>query len=166
MTVQGDRQNCPQKKPEGLTHQERMAVSIVTGPDGAHATPELSDGDLPVGHDVCEVGAHLWGKKTTMHRDQRKQCAVVTFWMAAPRCEGPKHPQPVTTAQAELSLPRKAAFWDFRPTSTVEMGPESDNGMSLLGRERKVPSGRWASGTLHSEVQWREFLCRRQYPAH
>lgn len=43
----------------GVHHeQERMAVSIVTGPDGAHASPELSDGDLPVGHDVCEVGAH------------------------------------------------------------------------------------------------------------
>lgn len=73
--VQGDRQNCLPQKLEVLTHQERMAVSIVTGPDGAHASPELSDGDLPVGHDVCEVGAHLWGKKTTMHRDHRKLCA-------------------------------------------------------------------------------------------
>lgn len=36
-----------------------MTVSIVTGPDGAHATPELADGDFPVGHDVSEVGANL-----------------------------------------------------------------------------------------------------------
>lgn len=44
-----------------------MTVSIVTGPDGAHATPELSDGDFPVGHDVSEVSANLcmWEGNTT-----------------------------------------------------------------------------------------------------
>lgn len=45
-----------------------MTVSIVTGPDGAHATPELSDGDFPVGHDVSEVGANLcMCEGNTMH---------------------------------------------------------------------------------------------------
>lgn len=37
-----------------------MAVSTVTGPDGAHAPPEFSDGDLSWGHNVSKVGAHLW----------------------------------------------------------------------------------------------------------
>ncbi|CAO2646384.1 hypothetical protein LEMLEM_LOCUS27890 [Lemmus lemmus] len=44
-----------------------MTVSIVTGPDGAHATPELSDGDFPVGHDVSESSpprkAALWDSR-------------------------------------------------------------------------------------------------------
>lgn len=39
-----------------------MAVPKVTGPNGAHASPQLPDGDLPLGHDVRQVGAHLGGK--------------------------------------------------------------------------------------------------------
>lgn len=65
----GSQTKLPPKKLEVLAHQERMAVSIVTGPDRAHASPELSDGDLPVGHNVCKVGAHLWGRKK--HNTQR-----------------------------------------------------------------------------------------------
>lgn len=45
-----------------MTHQQRTAVSIVTGPNGAHAPSQLPDGDLFVGHDVSKVGAHLWKK--------------------------------------------------------------------------------------------------------
>lgn len=121
LMVQGERQNCPQKKPEVLTHQERMAVSIVTGPDGAHASPELSDGDLPVGHDVCEVGAHLWGKKTTMLRDRRKRCAVVTFWMAAPRCEGPHTASDNCSSRALAT--KKSSFLGLQANVNRRDGP-------------------------------------------
>lgn len=51
---------------KGMTHQERTTVSVVTGPDGAQAPPQLPDGDLSVGHDVSKVGAHLW--ENTMQR--------------------------------------------------------------------------------------------------
>lgn len=85
-------------------------------------------------------------EKNTIHRDQRKRCAVVNFWVAGPT--------------------RKVVPWDSRPTSTIEMGSEIDNGMNFLEWERKMPIGRRASGSPHSEVQWQEFLCRRQYPTH
>lgn len=51
----------PKRSSKDMTHQERTAVSIVTGPDGAHAPAQLPNGDLSVGHDVSKVGAHLWG---------------------------------------------------------------------------------------------------------
>lgn len=45
-----------------MTYQETTAVSIVAGPDGAHAPPQLPDGNLSWNHDVSKVGAHLWEK--------------------------------------------------------------------------------------------------------
>lgn len=46
-----------------------MTVSIVTGPDGAHTTPELSYGDFPMGHNVSKVGANLYlGEKHDAQR--------------------------------------------------------------------------------------------------
>lgn len=54
-------------------------------------------------------------EKTTMHRDK---FTTVNFWNAAPRREGAKHPQ-----SALLKPFRKAALWDSRPTSTIEVNP-------------------------------------------
>lgn len=68
-----------------MTHQQRTAVSVVTGPDGAHAPPQLPDGDLFVGHDVSKVGAHLWKKR---HAERPPQA----FPLGTPE----RHAQPVT----------------------------------------------------------------------
>lgn len=43
-----------------VTYQEATATSVVAGPDGSHAAPQLPNGDPSRHHDVRQVGAHLW----------------------------------------------------------------------------------------------------------